>query len=164
MEKVRGTSNLQLIFFAKKLGLKHFRGVYSLDRLPNKKRSRECFISNLARSDSQGTHWIAVWVRGRELVYLDSFGGPVPPEILAYLKTPSQLSRGVRCVQRSTEQLQSFSSDLCGFYCLYFLDQLQRRPAWQFDEILETLRDQRNVRTMQNARIERFRDRLLSAD
>ncbi len=157
------TSNLQLLFLARKLGLKHFRGVFSLDTLPRKRRTRECFISNLASIESKGTHWIAVWVRGRELVYFDSFGGPVPPEILAYLKTPRQLSRGVRCVQRSSEQLQSYSSHMCGYYCLYFLDQLQRRAPWQFDKVLETLRDQRNPKyPHHNARIERFRDRLLT--
>ena len=41
----------------KRLGIKHFRGVFSRDRLPKKIR-KECGIINLDDIQGPGTHWV----------------------------------------------------------------------------------------------------------
>ena len=46
----KGLTNVDLLFYAKKLGIKHFRGVYMRDSLPKKPRKIECGIINLNTS------------------------------------------------------------------------------------------------------------------
>ena len=41
----------------KKLGIKHFRGIYSRDGLPHKIK-KECGIINLDDIQGPGTHWV----------------------------------------------------------------------------------------------------------
>ena len=43
--------------WVKKLDIKHFRGIYSRDGLPNKIR-KECGIINLDDMTGPGTHWV----------------------------------------------------------------------------------------------------------
>ena len=51
-------SNFDLIDWVNKVGIKHFRGIYSRDNLPSKIR-KECGIINLDTMIGQGTHWVA---------------------------------------------------------------------------------------------------------
>ena len=43
--------------WVKKLGIKHFRAIYSRDGLPNKIK-KECGIINLDDIQGPGTHWV----------------------------------------------------------------------------------------------------------
>ena len=43
--------------WVKRLGIKHFRGIYSRDGLPKKIR-KECGIINLDDIQGPGTHWV----------------------------------------------------------------------------------------------------------
>ena len=43
--------------WVKRLGIKHFRGIYSRDGLPNKIK-KECGIINLDNITGPGTHWV----------------------------------------------------------------------------------------------------------
>ena len=80
----------------KRLGIKHFRGIYSRDRLP-KKISKECGIINLDDIQGPGTHWVCY--RNLDLVveYFDPFGLIMPNEALEYFHTSG------------------------GYWCLYYL-------------------------------------------
>ena len=51
-------NNFQLIKAAKKLKLKHFRGVFVRDQLPNKTQKEEGGIVNTGDSSTQGFHWV----------------------------------------------------------------------------------------------------------
>ena len=111
-------SNFQLLDAVKDLKIKHFRGVFLRDQLPNKPRKKECGIINLADSDdSKGTHWVAYYKNNNNLkVYFDSYGIQPPLELIEYLKDP---------ILYSLEQQQPNNTVICGHLCLFFLSQLK---------------------------------------
>ena len=49
-----------------------FNGVYSRNNLP--KIKDEAYVINLDKFKSIGTHWIALYVNGNNIIYLGSFG------------------------------------------------------------------------------------------
>ena len=118
--------------WVKKLGIKHFRGIYSRDKLPNKIK-KECGIINLDMS-GPGTHWVcyrnidggsasppnppAAWSGVVE--YFDPFGLIMPNEVLEYFHTS-----GKRIVY-SMDEIQNRSTVLCGYWCLYYLFERQK--------------------------------------
>ena len=52
---IKPLSNFDLMDWVKKLGIKHFRGIYSRDGLPNRIK-KECGIINLDDITGPGTH------------------------------------------------------------------------------------------------------------
>ena len=104
----------------KKLGIKHFRGIYSRDGLPNKIR-KECGIIHLDDIQGPGTHWVCY--RNIDSVvgplhvveYFDPFGLIMPNEAAAYFNTS-----GKRIVY-SIDEIQNRNTVLCGYWCLYYL-------------------------------------------
>ena len=63
------------IFEIQKLYLNEprFNGVYSIDNLPEKVTNGE-YVINLDEYADVGTHWIALYCDGNEIVYFNSFG------------------------------------------------------------------------------------------
>ena len=58
-----------------------FNGVYSRNNLPNKIK-KGAYVINLDEYKSIGTHWIALFVKLKYVVYFDSFGVEhIPKEI-----------------------------------------------------------------------------------
>ena len=57
-----------------------FNGVYSRNNLPKIKDG--AYVTNHDEVKSIGTHWIALYVSGNNIMYFDSFGvGHIPKEI-----------------------------------------------------------------------------------
>ena len=112
-----GTTDIFLRNEAKRLKLKHFRGVFMSDELPSKPLTNECGIINLESSRLQGSHWCCWWKVGNEKYYFDSYGILPPKQIVKYLKSP---------IIYSTFQLQQFNEDTCGEWCLYLLNKLNK--------------------------------------
>ena len=54
---IKPLSNFDLMEWVKTLGLRHLRGIFSRDRLPNKIK-KECGIINLDDIQGPGTHWV----------------------------------------------------------------------------------------------------------
>lgn len=95
-------------------------GVYARDTVPHLSpdmlRTGVGFIANTDRAGSKGQHWIAVYIKGTEAILFDSLADhSVNTVFQNYLKLY------VTTYQYNTEQLQSTTSNACGFYCLYFL-------------------------------------------
>ena len=103
----------------KRLGIKHFRGIYSRDRLPKKIR-KECGIINLDDIQGPGTHWVCYRNIGSLVEYFDPFGLIMPNEALEYFQTS-----GKRIVY-SMDEIQNRNTVLCGYWCLYYLFERQR--------------------------------------
>ena len=80
-------SNYDLLNWVKKLGIKHFRGVYSRDALPIKILKNEVGIINLDSQIGPGTHWVAYRNGKNGAEYFDSFGLIMPNEVMKYLMT-----------------------------------------------------------------------------
>ena len=103
----------------KKLGIKHFRGIYSRDRLP-KKIGKECGIINLDDMVGPGTHWVCYRNLDSVVEYFDPFGLIMPNEALIFLS-----SSGKQIVY-SLDEIQNRNTVFCGYWCLYYLFERQR--------------------------------------
>ena len=101
-------SNFNLLNWVQKLGIKHFRGVYSRDGLPKRIKKKECGIINLDSQIRPGTHWVAYRnVESNYCEYFDSFGLIMPNEVMKYLRTS-----GKRMFY-SGDEIQERDSVLC---------------------------------------------------
>ena len=113
-------SNFDLLNWVKKLGIKHFRGVYSRDALPTKILKNEVGIINLDSQIGSGTHWVA-YRNGKNVAeYFDSFGLIMPNEVMKYLMTSGKQ------IFYSGDEIQERDSILCGYWCLYYLNERQK--------------------------------------
>ena len=91
-------SNFDLINWIKKLKIKHFRGIFSRDTLPNKINEPEVGIINLDTKIGPGTHWICYRNVDKQICeYFDSFG-----LIMPFCNTRSPL---MKTLDRSVETL-----------------------------------------------------------
>ena len=116
---IKPLSNFDLMDWVKKLGIKHFRGIYSRDGLPKKIR-KECGIINLDDMTGPGTHWVCYRNIDNIVEYFDPFGLIMPNEALEYFNTS-----GKRIVY-SMDEIQNRNTVLCGYWCLYYLFERQR--------------------------------------
>ena len=85
-------------------------------------------IFNIDQSFLPGSHWTAVFVDGVNVQrpeYFDSTGLPPTGHIREWL---SQF--GSPFVS-SSRRVQPVSSDLCGYYCLYFIHQRSIGKSWR---------------------------------
>ena len=74
-----------MLNWVKKLGIKHFRGIYSKDVLPDRIKRNEVGIINLDSQIGPGTHWVAYRNNKNGSEYFDSFGLIMPNEVMKYL-------------------------------------------------------------------------------
>ena len=113
-------SNIDLLNWVKKLGIKHFRGIHSRDGLPKQIKMNECGIVNLDSRIGPGTHWVAYRNGDKSTEYFDSFGLIMPNEVMKYLMTSDKQ------IFYSGDESQERDSVLCGYWCLYYLLERQR--------------------------------------
>lgn len=110
----RPLSSQDIIKYAGKLKINHFRGVFSRDNLPKKPYAIECGILNLDISSGDGSHWVAFYKNKDKVVYFDSFGDLPPPiELQHYF---SQFK-----IVYNYSNYQDFNTFNCGHLCLEFL-------------------------------------------
>ena len=121
-------SNFQLIEAAKKLKMKHFRGVFVRDQLPKKPLTNECGILNTGDSSTNGFHWVCWYKVGRKKYCFDSYALPPPVELIEYLNRP---------VYNNSERLQYGDTVFCGHLCLYMLKKLG--DGCEFQEVINNL-------------------------
>lgn len=97
----------------------YFKGVYPLDRIPQIIKNKPALlIVNLDKSNSPGSHWVAIYlpIKGNP-EYFDSFGiKPLHNEFLEFFKK----NKYTRVLYNKT-QLQDFASTVCGQYCCVYL-------------------------------------------
>ena len=115
-----------MIDLINKLGIKHFRGIYSKDNLP-KQIKKECGIINLDTMIGQGTHWVCYQTNDKHTEYFDSFGLKMPKEVETYLNTSNKQ------IIYSGDEIQEklFYVDI-GAFINYWKDKMEKR-------ILETI-------------------------
>ena len=116
---IKPLSNFDLMDWIKRLGIKHFRGIYSRDGLRNKMR-KECGIINLDDMSGPGTHWVCYRNINNIVEYFDPFGLIMPNEALKYFHTSGKR------IFYSMDEIQNRNTVLCGYWCLYYLFERQR--------------------------------------
>ena len=95
--------------WVKRLGIKHFRGIYSRDGLPSKIK-KECGIINLDDITGPGTHWVCYRNITNVVEYFDPLGLIMPNEVLEYFHTGS-----VKPIVCSIDEIQNRNTVLCGY-------------------------------------------------
>ena len=113
-------SNFDLLKWVKKLGIKHFRGIYSKDTLPDRIKRNEVGIINLDSQIGPGTHWVAYRNNKNGSEYFDSFGLIMPNKVMKYLMISGKQ------IFYSGDEIQERNSVLCGYWCLYYLLERQK--------------------------------------
>ena len=107
-----------------------FNGIYSRNNLPDKIK-KGAYIINLDEYENTGTHWIALFVKPKEVIYFDSFGiERIPSEIDKFIRS-EELGHAVGNKNIKTNilqgnillyiiRLQAYDSIMCGYYCIEF--------------------------------------------
>ena len=91
-----------------------FNGVYSRDNLPTNIK-KGAYVIILDEYEDAGTHWIALYVKNKKVVYFDSFGVEhVSKEIIKFIKNKDIIANIFR--------LQAYDSIMCGYFCIKFID------------------------------------------
>ena len=115
------TSSDDLEALAKQMSLQYFK-IYSTDLLPTRFPAHTNAIINVDRAEGDGTHWVAVHssVKQKQTIYFDPFGMLPDPVVLQWMKKGKRVTIGI------TTQLQHADASSCGYWCLYFLQQLEQ--------------------------------------
>lgn len=112
---------------------KLFRGVFSSNNIEKFSSFPYCLIANTDRMGSMGSHWVAIFVNDRNNVeYFDSYGEPPNEDLKSHLSKFARIKHG-------NVKLQSFFSDTCGYYALFFL--FMRSIGIEYDSIIKILRN-----------------------
>ena len=89
-----------------------FNGVYSRNNLPNKIK-KGAYVINLDEYENAGTHWVSLFVKTNEVIYVDSFDVEhIPKEINKFI--------GNKKIKASIFRIQAYDSIICGFFCIEF--------------------------------------------
>ena len=81
----------------------------------NEPRFNGAYVINLDEYKDAGTHWIALFCKKNEIVYLDSFGFEhILEEIKEFI--------GNRTIKANIFLVQANNSLMCGQFCIGFID------------------------------------------
>lgn len=114
--------NFDIDVLVKKLNIPNFKGCFFKDKL-KKVEPNSSYILNLNSEIDEngklngGSHWVALVADDmRRAIYFDSYGEAPPTEIKNLLKS-SQYK-----LAHTNKNIQSLLSNLCGFFCLGFIN------------------------------------------
>ena len=114
---------------------KGFLGVYSSDQIPLNYipvKRPVMFVANTAPSNHPGKHWVAFFYPPfGEPEFFDSFG-----------KSPSYHRLTFQKFMYNRKGLQSFDSDVCGYYVLLYL--IQRSRGITMKDIIDKFSNNRD--------------------
>jgi hypothetical protein len=119
MPKLKELDETEIGRIVASLGLHHFQGCISRDRLPQRLPSKGFWIINLQAKhefDQEGSHWVFLGVNGDCAYYFDSFGQPIPDDIHYLIRH--------KHVCQNHNIFQALNSDSCGYYSLYVANEL----------------------------------------
>ena len=133
MFKDEALSNFDLEDLAKKYKLP-LVGVYSKDELPKQIQVGSYYVNMQDSTEGQGSHWVLVKIFDRKnALYFDSFGQPLPLQVLDFLKH-------YKPVPYSNRHIQNIDSSRCGLYvvaCDRYMNKVMRKNmVEQFDDFL----------------------------
>jgi hypothetical protein len=98
-----------------------FDGVYASDRIPIFCDPRTAMVLNTDPHDRAGEHWVAMYINNGVGEYFDSFG--MQPR---HAHFTNFLRRNCSLWTYNDTLFQSLDSDVCGYYCIWFLGERAR--------------------------------------
>ena len=91
-----------------------FIDVYSRDNLPDKMKD-VAYVANLDEYSDIGTHWIALYVNNKTVIYFDSFGiKHISKEVKKFVNNKNIIAIIFR--------IQAYDSVMCGYFCIGLID------------------------------------------
>ena len=90
-----------------------FNSVYSRNNLS--KIRDGAYIINLDEYESIGTHWIALYVNAKTLIYFDSFG-------VEHILKRNKKFIGNKNIITNIYRIQAYDSIMCGYFYIEFID------------------------------------------
>ena len=94
-----------------------FNEVFSRDNLPNTTKNG-AYVINLDEYHDIGTHWVALYVNNKTIIYMiyfDSFGVEhIPQEILKFIARKKIIANIYR--------IQAYDSIMWGYFCIGFIN------------------------------------------
>ena len=101
--------------------------MYSRNNLPNKIKKGE-YVTNSDEYENTGTHWVALFVKPKYLVYFDSFGiEHIPKEINKFIRSKelgsavnndTRKSSSLEHIKSNIFRIQAYDSIMCGYFCI----------------------------------------------
>jgi len=106
-----------------------FLGVYPGDIHPKITKKSFSLIFNTGYSNTNGEHFVALYVTKNKIYYFDSFGNEkIKAKISHFLSNLNKQHCEINCVK-----IQTDSSNFCGYYSLGFLlSKYKRMPTNDF--------------------------------
>ena len=91
-----------------------FSAVFSRDFLPNMIKNGG-YVINLDEYHDIGTHWVALYVNNKTVIYFDYFGVEhIPNEIMKFIDNKNIITNIFR--------IQAYDSIICGYFCIGFIN------------------------------------------
>ena len=112
-------SNFDLLEWCRYLKIP-INNVLSRDQTVPHKHKLALFIYNLEPSYMNGSHWVSTYVKNNVINYFDSFGLPPFEEMVNHAK-----KKNVTLLHQN-QQIQNLFSATCGWFCLYFLNEMHK--------------------------------------
>ena len=92
-----------------------FNGVFSRDNLTDSIKNG-AYVINLDEYRDIGTHWIALYVNNKTIIYFDSFGVEhIPKEIIKFIGNSKKIITNIY-------RIQAYDSIMCGYFCIGFIN------------------------------------------
>ena len=114
----------------------NFKEVFSSDNIPYFPEANVSFICNLSKANEKGTHFIAVYICKKHIIYFDPFGVVCyVQDILNYLQ-----SYGRKIIQ-SLVTIQDAQSLHCGYFCIGFVLALNNYYSLSMYQNMFTIRN-----------------------
>ena len=105
--------------------------MYSRSNLPNRIK-KGAYVINLDEYENTGTHWVALLVKPKYTVYLDSFGiEHIPKEINKFIRSKelgssvnndTTKSSAIARIKSNIFRIQAYDSIMCGYFCIEFIN------------------------------------------
>ena len=96
-----------------------FNGVFSRDNLPERSSTDEikigAYIINLDEYHDIGTHWVALYVNSKTVIYFDSFGVEHIPKETEKITSDKNIIANIF-------RIQAYDSVMWACFCIVFID------------------------------------------
>ena len=135
-------SNYDLIDWCKYLNIP-INDVLSRDETVPHNHQQALFIYNLEPSYMSGSHWVAAYVHDKVINYYDSFGLPPFQEIINHARKKNLT------LLHQNNQIQNLMTTTCGYFCLYFLNEMNKGKSYfdllQVFDLNDTMKNEKFI-------------------
>lgn len=137
-------SNTDLEELCNTIGIHNLMQVCSKNNISMKPRQQCSYILNLDLPNNEGTHWVCIYIKGKQAIYFDSFGQLPPEPVIQFFH-----KHNLQWINNESV-IQDIHSKCCGYFCLGFLWCLYNGYTLsQYIEQFNTLHQKKNDKCIQ---------------